>query len=322
MSTPQSGVNQASAPVNLVTQTRVVPEHEADYARWQQRVNDAIAAFPGYFDHQIIPPNPPTQVDWVIIQRFQTIADAKNWLSSGERAKLLSEAQPWLVGADDIHMVTDDRGASPEQVSAVISTKIKPGQEVALREWQRRIAVAESHYPGYVGSKLVPPIPGVQEDWLTIVEFDNDANLGRWLDSPERKQLLDASAAFTDDVQVRKVRTGFDAWFETKGVTVPPPAWKQNMLVLLVLYPVVFLFGLLVGTPFLSKQMGLPFYLSLFISNAASILILSKLVPWTSTRFSWWLNPTGADQNRANLIGAVVIGVLYLAFIAIFSRLA
>ncbi|MFN8593356.1 MAG: antibiotic biosynthesis monooxygenase [Thermomicrobiales bacterium] len=322
MSTPLSGSAVASAPVNLVTQTRVIPERDAEFAKWQQQVNDAIAPFPGYLDHQVIPPNPPSQVDWVIIQRFQDIASARVWLSSPERAKLLTQVQPWLVGPDDIHMVSDDRGAAPNRVSAVISTRVKPGQEETLRAWQRRISIAEARFPGYLGTKLVPPIPGVQEDWLTIVEFDNDNNLTHWLDSPERKQLLDESATFTDDVRVRKVRTGFDAWFATKGITVPPAAWKQNMLVLLALYPVVFLFGLLVQNPILMKQMGLPFYVALFIGNAVGVLVLSKLVPWVSTRFNWWLNPTGSNPNRIDLLGAAVIAVLYLVFIAIFSRLA
>ena len=36
------------------------------------------------------------------------------------------------------------------------------------------------------------------------------------------------------------MRTGFDQWFEVPGAT-PPAWWKQNMVVLLVLYPLVFL---------------------------------------------------------------------------------
>ena len=39
------------------------------------------------------------------------------------------------------------------------------------------------------------------------------------------------------------------------------------MIVLLVLYPTVFLFGFFVGTPFLMGQ-GVPFWLTLFLSNA------------------------------------------------------
>jgi hypothetical protein len=40
-------------------------------------------------------------------------------------------------------------------------------------------------------------------------------------------------------------------------------AWKQNMIVLLLLYPVVFLFGLWVQTPILIGKAGLPFLASI-----------------------------------------------------------
>ena len=47
--------------------------------------------------------------------------------------------------------------------------------------------------------------------------------------------------------------------------TTQAPAWKMNMIVVLLLYPVVFLFGLWVGTPILIEDPGsaiLPFAVS------------------------------------------------------------
>ena len=32
-----------------------------------------------------MPPNPPVQVDWVILQRFTSLEDAQRWLGSPER---------------------------------------------------------------------------------------------------------------------------------------------------------------------------------------------------------------------------------------------
>jgi len=42
-------------------------------------------------------------------------------------------------------------------------------------------------------------------------------------------------------------------------------------------------------------------------------------VPRVSRAFSWWINPTG-DPRRANLIGIVVIVVLYGLFLLLFSQ--
>lgn len=56
------------------------------------------------------------------------------------------------------------------------------------------------------------------------------------------------------------------------------------MLVLLALYPSACLFGLLVQTPILMRQFGMPFWLAFFVGNAVGVLILNFLVPWVSHR--------------------------------------
>jgi len=152
----------------------------------------------------------------------------------------------------------------------------------------------------------------VQNDWLAILRFDTDANLEAWLASPERHKLLEEATPFTEEFHARIARTGFDQWFSLgAGERGSPPAWKQNMLVLLMLYPVVFLFGVFVQTPLLTRRAGLPFAIALFIGNVASVLLLSYLLPWTSNRFSWWLQPAGPNPGRSELGGAVLVVAIY-----------
>src|SRR5262245_52641532 len=194
--------------VTIVTQTRVEPGKGEDFARWQQRVSEAVAAQPGFVKETVMPPSPPAQVDWVILQRFASRGAAVTWLRSAERQRLVTEAQSMLLGQDDVQLVSDSQpGVLPAPVSAVISTRIKPGQEQAYLQWGRRIAEAQAKSPGFQGYRREPPVPGVQEDWLTILRFDSEANLQTWLDSPERKKLLEESEAFTDECHTRIVRT-------------------------------------------------------------------------------------------------------------------
>jgi hypothetical protein len=49
--------------------------------------------------------------------------------------------------------------------------------------------------------------------------------------------------------------------------------------------------------PGLSGRTALPFAIALFIGNIVSVLLLNYLVPWTSNRFSWWLQPRGAEPR-------------------------
>src|SRR6476660_9798532 len=132
--------------VTIVTQTRVEPGKGEDFARWQQRVSEAVAAQPGFVKETVMPPSPPSQVDWVILQRFASRGAAVTWLRSAERQRLVAEAQSILVGQDDVHLVSDS-----QPVSAVISTRIKPGQEEAYLQWGRRIAEAQAKSPGFQG---------------------------------------------------------------------------------------------------------------------------------------------------------------------------
>ncbi len=312
----------AASPVTLVTQTRVRSESDDDFGRWQQQVNDVVARFPGLIDHEVIPPSPPVQPDWVIVQRFTSVDAARAWLGSKERRRLIEQAQPWLVGQDDIHLIDGgDRPGPSAPVSAVISTRVKPGQEEAYRAWQRRIAAAQAKFDGFQGYKLTPPIPGVQDVWVTILRFETEPHLAAWMESPERQRLIDEAAAFTAETHTRTVRTGFDQWFRADGNAGPAtPAWKQNMLVLLALYPVVFLFGLWVQTPLLMERAKMPFWLALFAGNVASVIVLNWLVPAVSNRFGWWLHPSGGNARRLELSGAALIIGLYGLFLALFSR--
>ncbi|GHO84234.1 antibiotic biosynthesis monooxygenase [Dictyobacter formicarum] len=318
-----------SAPIaTLVTHTSVVPDHIDDFTRWQQQVNDTIALFSGYLDHTVIPPNPPLQTDWVIIQRFQTVDAARTWLQSTERQHLLDTIQPFLIGPTDIHLFTEDEpSGSFSPVSAIISTRLKPGQQGAFLRWHRRISAVQGRFEGFQGYKFEPPIPGVQEDWVTILRFDSDAHLEAWLNSEERKQMLQEAEAFSLDTHLRKVGVGFEAWFRfaDRQLQSSLPSWKVNMLVLLALYPTVFLFSIFVQTPLLIHR-GMPFWLALFIGNVFSTAMLGWiLVPYLSKLFSWWLDPLKHASLLTRTItwgGTALILVIYAVLLFVFSRLS
>lgn len=309
------------ASVTIVVQTRVRTEKAEEFAAWQQKIGEAAAGFPGFRRQSVLPPSPPAQVDWVILQGFASMEAATDWLNSGLRLELLSRAQPMLVGQDDVHIVKDGAsGVLPASVSAVISTHVKAGCEDRYRAWEQRIAAAQAKAPGFQGYRFEPPTPGVQTDWVAILRFDCEANLEAWLKSPERLKLVEESAAFTDEYHTRVVRGGFDQWFPDQADAPRPAVWKQNMLVLLMLYPVVFLFGTLVQKPVLMDRGGLPFWLALFVGNVVSVTLLNWLVPFTSRRFEWWLQPGGRVKVWTNLAGFAIVAGLYGACLLIFSR--
>jgi uncharacterized protein len=323
MERPARAASAAQGTVTIVTQTRVRPERADAFARWQDGTSAIVAGFAGFIQQTVIPPSPPAQVDWVIQQRFSSTEAAVAWLKSAERLERMQGAAPMLLGRDDIHIVNDGgKGVLPAPVSAVISTRIKPGQDAAYRAWELRIAAAQTRAPGFQGYRFEPPVPGVQEDFLAILRFDTEPNLQAWLASPERLALVQEAGAFTEEFHARIARTGFDQWFPTVAGATGPPLWKQSMIVLLALYPIVFLFGLLVQTPLLMGRAGVPFAIALFIGNVASVILLNYCLPPINARFAWWLQPADANSGRTDLAGAGLVIALYGIMLLAFWRLS
>lgn len=316
-------MSDAATSVSIVTQTCVRPESADAFARWQGETSSVIAGFPGFIEQRLMPPHPPLQVDWVILQRFDSLDDAKRWLASPERQTRIEGAAPMLVGRDDVHLVRDDASAvRTAPVSAVISTRVKPGMEAEYRKWERKVAAAQSKAVGLQGYRFEPAVPGVQEDFVAILRFDSDANLQAWMDSPERQTLVAEAAPLTVEFRTRMAQSGFEQWFRdvTPKDATPPNPWKMNMVVLVVLYPTVFLWGLLIGTPVVTKLLHLDFPLALFIGNAFSVKVTSHLVPWAAKRLSWWLLPPEKGRALVNLKGAALLVTAYAIMILLFWK--
>jgi antibiotic biosynthesis monooxygenase (ABM) superfamily enzyme len=309
--------------VTLVVQTRARGGQDHAFGEWQARISAAVAEQAGFIEQSVMPPNPPAQADWVILRRFTTADTAIAWLRSDRRQKLLAEVQYVLVGVDDVHLLRDPAaGVMPAPVSAVITTRVEPGQETAFRAWEQRIAVAQARSPGFQGYRFEPPVPGVQDGWLAILRFDSERNMQGWLDSPERHVLLHEAEPFVEEFHARMVHSGFEQWFgHTGGPASRPAVWKQNMVVLLMLYPVVFLFGLYVQAPLLMGREGLPFWAALFIGNIASVVLLNWLVPWASQMLGWWLNPRRRGRMRVDVGGAALVISVYGVILFVFSRM-
>jgi antibiotic biosynthesis monooxygenase (ABM) superfamily enzyme len=307
--------------VSIVTQTGVRAESAETFARWQGETSTIIASFPGFIEQRLMPPSPPLQMDWVILQRFETLEQAQRWLGSSERATRLEGVASMVVGRDDVHIVRDDtEGMKPAPVSAVISTRVRPGKEAEYVAWERKIATAQSKARGLQGYRFEPPLPGVQQDFVAILRFDSETNLRAWLNSPERRNLLDEAAPFTEEFHARMARTGFEQWFrDESGAPLKAAVWKMDMVVLLLLYPIVFLFGVSVHTPLFMNALKLPFAVALFLGNVVSVAMTGYLVPLVAGWLGWWLQPS-RNVVRTNLLGAGLIVAVYAACVVVFWK--
>ncbi|GAA2248998.1 antibiotic biosynthesis monooxygenase [Herbiconiux moechotypicola] len=311
-------LGQVPGAVSLVVHRRLAESSYAKYAAWQEKVGARISNWPGYLDRQVIPPKPPLQVDWVIVQRFRDVESARGWLQSAERARLMNEIKGEFVGNDDVHLFTEEAKHPSEAASVLISSRVPADQEEEFLDWQRQIMAAESRFDGFLGHKIERPVPGVQDDWVVVLSFDTEEHLNAWIDSPERRELLDEGKAYNEQLTLTKASYGFGFWTGNR-TALPDPIFKSNLLVLLMLYPIVFLWGYFIADPLLANH-GVPFWLSLFIGNVVSTQLLGWiLVPWAFKLFGWWVKRD--RPPRVHFYGYAIVVALYAVSIAVYAWL-
>ena len=88
------------------------------------------------------------------------------------------------------------------------------------------------------------------------------------------------------------------------------------MVVLLVLYPLVFLLNEWLQKPILVGMFGLPYWAFLFVNNAVSVVLLSLILPPVSRRLSWWLRPIDHDGKR-DIAGALLVVAFYALWLIV-----
>jgi uncharacterized protein len=266
----------------------------------------------------VMPPAPPSQSDWVMVQRFQTLEQLRAWLDSDERRSLLAKSTSLLVDEGTTNVIeAQSTELSPhEMVTEIITVRVKPGKEEAYHAWVDRIRQMEATFPGYRGLQLQPPIPGLQDDWVSLLRFDSSEHLNAWLKSDARRAALREVEPFIDRSE-QQVATAFSGWFTFGDAPDQvPPNWKQAMVVLLTLFPVVML-ELLYLNPLLQ---ALNLAVATFISNLLSVAALTwLLVPWANRAFSWWLRPTHSVSPRLEAAGDALIIGLYALFVVVFA---
>jgi antibiotic biosynthesis monooxygenase (ABM) superfamily enzyme len=306
-----------SQTATVVTHTRVRPGHDREFEAWQARMNDAVSSFDGFVSKEILPPAPPDQLDWVIVQRFERPGQLKAWLESPQRAKMLAQIRAALEGEDAVNVFVGheaEAGRAQGPVTAVIMTNVTPGQEKEFERWHARVKERQSTYPGFLGCEVQPPIGMFQQEWVTLLRFDSKEHLDNWLESDERRRLLREADEIVDRSRERQVRTSFEGWFRFGADHQPPPSWKQSAIVLLVLFPTVML-EITFLNPMLEWMNVVP---ATFIGNLVSVAALGwLLMPLATRAMRWWLSPPPQARSAVRWAGPALLVSLY-AFSVVF----
>ena len=135
-----------------------------------------------------------------MVQRFQTIEELRAWLDSEARRSLLDKSASLMVdeGTTNVIQGSNTELSPQDMVTEIITVSVKPGMEEAYHDWVDRIRQVEARFPGYQGLQLQPPIPGLQENWVSLLRFDTAEHLNAWLESDARRDALREVEPFID----------------------------------------------------------------------------------------------------------------------------
>jgi uncharacterized protein len=281
---------------------------EEAFLTWQQRLNAAASHYPGFIAAEVNPPT-PTQLQWSLIYRFDSLPNLRAWINSATRQDLLAVGQRYLERPSTQQVITG--GATPPDtlVTTVVTHRVAPEHVDEFLSWQERLRLAESKFPGFHGSEIFRPIEGVQDEWTALYRYDSAADLDRWLTSAERQQLLDEGKEFSD-FQLRTIDNSFGSWFtfdEPAGQVRGPSAAKTVIAVWVGLYPTTMLLTLAMTLA------RLPLWQGMLISNLLSSCIMTFFtMPFYVNRLlKRWLYPTlDAPKSAINVRAALLITTL------------
>ncbi|MBA3815400.1 MAG: antibiotic biosynthesis monooxygenase [Parachlamydiaceae bacterium] len=310
-----------SSEVNwVITKMHICASEQASFANWQAEFHQAIVVFPGFKSLEILSPSSADLCEWGIVERFTEAKQLTLWRGSKERIYLFDQVGLILEkqNLSAMREVPFDMNYQKSGVTEVFVTEVNPEKEDAYRQWMSKIHQAEAKFPGFRGIYVQSPSLGQGQKWMTLLQFDTKENLDNWLSSEERKKVLNESKSMISAVENHRMLSPFAGWFSSisgssgvKAVAI----WKQGMIVLLVLFPIVML-----EMKFLS-----PFTASfnpsvaMFIGNVISVgLVTWPMVPIVIRLLDWWLVPDSNMYWQINVAGTLLMLFLYIIEIAVF----
>lgn len=278
--------NPSSAGPTIVVARRVVPDRESDFRAWDRRIRTAAESFPGYLGSEVQPPDASHPGEWVTMYSFNTVEQLEAWLGSEERSELIAEVETIIDGPARQQRVAALR-TTPEPVTVVFSQHIAPANHEAFVALHDDVVDRLRGFRGFLGSELLHPVEGVQDEHVIVGSFTSRADLDRWLESDTRRAWLRQIEDLVEGDRTMNVVGGFGGWFPAQpSQPQGPKRWKQSIAVFIALFPT----ALLITLVRIQVAPNMNVVLGVFIGNVLGILALSYvLMPRVTNWLGDWL---------------------------------
>jgi len=234
--------------------------------------------------------------------------------------------------------LTTFQASTPPLASLVVEHIVPSKSGLAFRRWHATLTQAAKQFQGYIRTDLCPPVASEprkwyalfsidqaeqQLKWYSITHFDAPDHLNLWLKSSEREVILESGRKIFESYQFKSFTTGFEGWFSRQATSeqsgLGPPAWKQNLAVVLGLYPTVMLQSSLFAALGILQHWSLPS--AMLVNNLITSSVLTWVVMPLVTRWlNFWLQPAYLPvSTQSNLVGLLLIATLLGLMVVVFN---
>lgn len=189
----------------------------------------------------------------------------------------------------------------------VISGKLS----IWIKGQKRMYEVGESNVGDFIGELALL----TQEHRNATIKAKTDAELLR-ISKESFNSIIDSNPLITKALYKKSVsylKSNFSGWFVNRTVQEVPTFWKQTLMVLLIIFPIVAL-----EVMFLNPVLKLfnP-SIALFISCSLSVILVSVLMPIGIYFFDWWLYPQD-NLFHTQIKGYLIVIISYIVEIIVF----
>lgn len=136
----------------------------------------------------------------------------------------------------------DQQGAS-----VVINHRVLEGKDQEYEQWLSEIAPISHSAPGIIDWQIVRPIKGLTHTYTIMLRFDSVNNLKNWMESPERKRMIEKAQPLLVEGDKYEIKTGLDFLFSPPPEAPKAPVrWKQFLVTWSAIFPLTFLIPLVI----------------------------------------------------------------------------
>ncbi|MES2573556.1 MAG: antibiotic biosynthesis monooxygenase [Bacteroidota bacterium] len=175
--------------------------------------------------------------------------------------------------------------------SVVINHHILDGNQIQYEDWLNEIGPICRSFTGNIDWQIIRPIHHLTFIYTVIIRFDTIDNLKIWMESNERKNLIEKVKPFLAKDDRYIIKSGLDFLFDAENEKQKVPArWKQYLATWSAIYPLSILIPLIV-LPIL-KTVNFPdnkFSNSFFVSGCVVFIMVYWLMPNYTKLIKKWL---------------------------------